>query len=590
MLAKKLLTFVLAATIGLQPFAASATNLGDAFSAITGSGSAVATNAPGRFSSAARGGFTAGGFDVRVPRSANAPQLLSVTPPNVTAGCNGISAHFGGFSFISGREFGELLKQIASGAALGFVSSLVMKTLCPACEAVVQELKSAAQAASRLAKDSCDIGKDFAKDFKNGIGIESDKVSVCAERTADAGVASDTLSAYQDTCKGLWAASEALKGFTSKVNGKDSPTTNEEERLADSALDKEVPRGNVTWNGLVQLDSQGMNDGASHPANSRKLMLINMMGAEMAYKDASTQVGCDVSPGVSWIADANKEGGATTYCGPKANTKLLSALFMCGGAALNSSTASNLDVSNRIKTYCNKLVGVPTSPAELEPHLWTCKDSASGSDNYASCNYLKLVPASQVVTGKGLLIEVNQLLREAVRRVRAGQSFTEAGDTASSSGITGKQIVNLVNAAPYPLYQAINAAAVYPAAAEELIDSMSILVAEQYAYAVLDEVLTAEGRTNGVGSISRAQATQLLDFIGSLRSQGQANLGLIAQNFTVQQALTEQIRMVNIAIQRQVLSQDLLSTGKMAESLNRAVTGTGAGSVNATAGAPVTGE
>lgn len=587
MLAKKLISFVLAITVGLQPFAASAANLSDAFSAITGSGSAIATNEAGRFSSAARTGFTAGGIEVRVPRSSNAPQLLSVTPPKISAGCNGISAHFGGFSFISGREFGELLKQIASGAALGFVSSLVMKTLCPACEAVVQELKSAAQAASRLAKDSCVVGQEFAEKFKAGIGLDTDRMSVCAKGTTATGGESDWLAAYKNTCESLEAASRAIAStYKGSVNGKTSGLTPEEDAAAMGPAACETAAGNITWTRLSALDAGGLSAGLGDSANQRKLMLMNLMGAEMTHTTSDAPVGCDTGGGGHWTS-GDHVGGAENHCKATTDMRALTGYFMCGGSlAKGQGAGANSTVSSKILSYCEKFLTPPGGKAlGAPPEMWTCKTGPGGADDFASCRYLELVPASLVVTGEGLLIQVNKLLREGVRRVRAGVPFT---DDSNANGITGSQIIALVNAAPYPLYQAINAAAVYPAAADELIDSMSVLVAEQYAYALFDELLRAEGRTGGTMCITRAQTTAILDFAGALRSQGQANLALIAQNFSVQQALSEQIRQVNIAIQRQVMSQDLLSTGKLADSLNRAVSGTGNADLNATAPASAT--
>jgi hypothetical protein len=207
--------------------------------------------------------------------------------------------------------------------------------------------------------------------------------------------------------------------------------------------------------------------------------------------------------------------------------------------------------------------------------LWQCKASRGGPDDYAQCNYLQLANASDVVKGEGFLVQVNSLLREGVQRVRDGTPFMSGGKAADDKA---QRILALINAAPYPLYQVINAAAVYPAAADELVDSMSVLVAEQFAYAMFDEMLRLEGRSSDNYCMSRAQATTMLDFVGSLRSQTQANFAVIARQFSVQQGISEQIRQVNQAIQRQVMSQDLLATGQLSESLNKAITGTGGGS------------
>lgn len=571
MLFKKILSLALALTVGLQPMASQAVNLGDAFQNLTGSGSAMSTNEAGRYTSAARTGFTAGGFDLRVPRAANAPQLLSVTPPRVTAGCNGISAHFGGFSFISGAEFGQLLKQIASGAALGFVSSLVMKTLCPACEAVVQELKSAAQQASRLAKDSCEIGQKYAEDFKQSLDASGAAEGVCAENaTAITGAESDTIAAYKNTCNTLWKAKQFLSDNLPKTDANGN-TLKESDKQA-ALMCANVGYGNKTWYRLSEMDKKGVGASLDNEANVRKLMLINIMGADMESADAATTVGCDTGEGNSWTSNANSESGKSNFCRPSTDLKALSGFFMCG-ASLNG--ARDAKLSDKIIKYC---MAAQTSPKDGagETQMWTCRRSKGGPEDFANCAYLELVPASQVVKGEGFLIQVNSLLREGVDRVRSGRSFYSSGADEK-----GKRVIALVNAAPYPLYQVINAAAVYPAAADDLIDSMSILVAEQFAYAMIDEMIRLDGRSTGNQCVTRAQATQMLDFVNSLRSQNEKTMSLMAQQFSVQQGISEQIRQVNLAIQRQVMSQDLLSTGKMTEALNKAITGTGAGAGNA---------
>jgi len=180
MLLKKILCLVLAVTTAIAPLSANAVDLGKAFDNLIGPGVGVTVNQPGRYQSGARNSFSGGGVEVRVPRATNVPQLFSISPPRIEAGCNGISAHFGGFSFISGKEFEALLKQIASGAALGFVTSLVMKTLCPPCEAIVQELKTAAQFAANLAKNSCQFGAKLGREFLAGLGTSPSSEDKCA--------------------------------------------------------------------------------------------------------------------------------------------------------------------------------------------------------------------------------------------------------------------------------------------------------------------------------------------------------------------------------------------------------------------------
>lgn len=557
---KKIYSLVLALALGVQPLASQAVNLENAFSTLA-PGAAIATNDAGRFNSAARSGFSAGGVEMRIPRPENTPQLLSVTPPRISAGCNGISAHFGGFSFISGAEFGNLLKQIASGAALGFVSSLVMKTLCPACEAVVQELKSAAQAASRLARDSCEIGRNFGEQFAMGNATSGDQFNSCSKIATATGETSDSLAAFNSVCQSLTSVTQTFDNFARRPNADGSAKTPQQLAASEFSLGCSIGMGNQTWRNIAAFDSSGVLNTIADDSNQRKLILLNLMGAEMVYSGESKGVGCDTGNGQAWNA-GDSENESQQYCKPPVDLKAMTGYFMCGAPEVGGNPPGAQ--STRVRDYCRSF-HIP-SAGTGQTQLWTCKASKGGADDFINCPYLELAPASQVIRGEGFLVQVNNLLREGVARVRNGQGFDDD---------EGRKLIGLINSAPYPLYQAINAAAVYPTAADDLIDSMSVLVAEQFAYAVFDEMLRLEGRSSGNECVTRAQATQLLDFVSSMRSQNSARLALIAQNFNVQQGITEQIRQINVAIQRQVLSQDLIATTRMTEAINKAVTANG---------------
>lgn len=542
---KKILSAILALALMLQPFTAGATDLTQAFTDLLGPGTAASASAPGRFSSASRTGVTLGGFEMRTPR-ASVPTLLSASAPRISAGCNGISAHFGGFSFISGTDFTKLMEQIASGAALGFVASLVMKSLCPMCEAVVQELKSAAQAAARLAKDACNVGEQFARAYFSGSDSQGSAANACEKVTADSGAASDTLESAKDLCLNLKAASKSLNEWADSA-GVDKADVNGEHGL-----------GNVTWHRLKQLEGPG--GGAE--SLGRKLMLINMMGAEISVADGE-RVGCDARDGTPIEVGVPGPDGKVrerAYCPPMTDPKTLVGYYMCGarpGALPTPATSA------RVVKYCSTYAdGSSGASAGVNANkLWTCEDEDK-------CYYLKASDASTTITGEGILVQINKLLTEAVTRVRTGnQGFTDA---------TGRKIIALVDAAPYPLYQAINAAAVYPAAGTEIIDAMSVAVAEQFAHAMLNETLRVAGRGGATGTISREQASAILDFLGKLRSQSEASMALLGNQFAVQQGLTEQIRTINNTIQRQVLSEDMLSSGNVSQALNRALAPNGA--------------
>lgn len=531
---KKLISGLLALALLLQPFTAGAVDLDEAFSNLLGPGTAVTASAPGRFSSASRTGATLGGFEVRVPRY-SVPTLLNATAPSIKAGCNGISAHFGGFSFISGSEFTELMEKIASGAATGFVASLVMKSLCPMCEAVVQELKSAAQAAARLAKDGCALGEQFARAYFGGEDDRGNGMATCEQVSAESGGSGDTLSTGAKLCQTLRQASQTLNEWAGEDKDK---------------LSGELGFGNLTWARLKALGGEA----TSGETYDRNLLLINLMGAQMAVKDGE-DVKCDLAGGGTKTI-GGEEGQESDYCAPMTDWKTMASLFMCGMP--NSLPA---DVSPRVKRYCDNLMAGSAAGAGQPIELWTCDDSDT-------CPYLRRAPASDVIRGVGMMVHVNKLLVRAANLVREAKpgAFADA---------EGREILALVDAVPYPLYQAINAAAVYPAAGVDIIDSMSILVGEQFAHAYLNEMLRVGGRGASGMRISEKQADAITQFMAALRHQAESNRTVLAGEFAIQQGLTEQIRIINNTIQRSVMNDEMLSAGHAAQALNRSLTPTG---------------
>ncbi|MCC5609592.1 conjugal transfer protein TraH [Nostoc sp. CHAB 5834] len=565
MIRKKLMASVMALSMLLQPFSAGAVDLNDAFKSLLGPETGVAVNAPGRYQSSARSGFSGGGLDVRVPRRNAPPILFTASTPKVSAGCNGISAHFGGFSFISGEEFVKLLKDIASGAALGFVSALVMKTLCPPCEAIVQELKAAAQLAARLARDSCSIGYKAGLDFKAGLlGPSNDaSTALAAEGGASSNLFKDAQDGYNalgsnmqkvaDTIRSARTSFESAVGSTGGSGGNSGAGSNQALQCAAAGL-----FGNQTWRRMAALDNS--TDEASAQENyKRKLMLMNVTGALMTLS-SNQEVKCDLGEGKTWVATKEE---TNKFCPPQLESTKLVGFFMCGSPSNFKNSSAEYQISDRVSKYCGGFF--PPTESDATSQVWTC-DGADRQLAEKDCPYLKLGDASEIFKGSGFLLETNRLLREAVKRVRNNEALN-----GGSGDAVGTEIVKLINTAPFPLYQAINAAAVYPAATEDLLDSMSILIAEQFAYAYFDEVTRVNGRATGTMCISEYEVTSLMSFTEKLRSINYERKTQMAQSLVIQQTLHEQIRTINQAIQKQVLSSQMLSNSQAASALNSAV-------------------
>jgi TolA-binding protein len=70
---------------------------------------------------------------------------------------------------------------------------------------------------------------------------------------------------------------------------------------------------------------------------------------------------------------------------------------------------------------------------------------------------------------------------------------------------------------------------------------------------------------------------RIIETLATAKAENRARRELMAQNIAVQQGLKEQIRSINLAIQQQVMSNELLNQNHMAETLTRAVSTTNSG-------------
>lgn len=557
--------------------------LSSAFKNLLG-GASASVNSPGYYQSGARNAFVGGGVELRVPSpNFNSPQLITISPPRIEAGCNGISMHFGGFSFISGEEFEALLKAIASGMAMGFVSMLALKVACAQCEAIVQFLKTMAARAAELARNACQIGQKMGQEMAKGLSLStsgSSKTEVCGVSTAADGMVLDMLKGMNSLCKSTESALNSLQGTDEKYcrdNGLNSDDC--KQYLADMACKRGV--GNVTWSRLSAFDGAlftnstltNMTD-VQKNAYRRKLLLMNMMGVELAAtpgKDLNgnpvTQPSCDTGQGKITVAAASKEGAESkpVYC-PRTveRGEHLTGLFMCG----TPDASGRYSTVEAIQSYCTGFAPPAAEKGTAEnAMLYVC------ADDPVNCNQLERKPFTEVLPGTGFLPQINTILRSAVTAVANNQPMPA-------------EAVQLMQVAPYPLYQAVNSAAVYPASAGALIDSMSVLIAEQAAVSFMNVMIRNSGGNKAFTCLSPDQAKGIYDIIGTIRGYNASRMALIGQSLNTQRMLSEQIRQINATIQQEVLSAEQLSNSSVAVELNKAlltgspVGGAGAGTGN----------
>lgn len=579
---KRIFTIFMAAVMLAQPFVAQAVNLDSAFNSLLGQGTAVSLNSPGRFQSGGRNSFTAGGFDMRIPRASSSPSVFSFTPPGLSIGCNGISAHFGGLSFISGKEFEQMIKQIGTGVIVGFVVQMAIKVTCPMCEDIINKLRQAAELAAKFAVDGCNAGMAIGAALadsasKNMFGGTGDKPKSRAERvkaecgsgSTTVGSASDLLDALTSNCKDLTTAYDFLVKSSKQIAGLAPDDKTPQGDAIKKTVECTSGYGNLTWASLSSLDADNKDKTTvgngiiqatfSSSSYERKLLFMNLLGVQIGPvpgTDNNKQPYCE---------DGEGKPQYQGVCSPRMSqddAKGLMAFIMCG-----TIDVSDLSQYATITKFCQ---GYRPEVKDAAGHLQTlkvfdCKLTGtpySKEEAVEHCPVVVLNDFKNVFTGmeEGYAYKVRKLLQYGMNKIVQDQSFF-------TDNATDQQLLKLINMAPFPLYQALNVAAIYPAAVDDLLDMLSLLVAQQLAVSQLEEMLRIHGRTGIDKQCFQLNPELVLTTASSTRAYAEKFAAEIAKNYTLQQMIIEQIRTLNLSIQKQVLSADMLNSAKFAQNV-----------------------
>src|SRR5574337_1082863 len=79
---------------------------------------------------------------------------LTLSLPQIKAGCGGISFFGGAFSYINGQEFVQFLQNIAR-SAVGVAFDMALRTLCPQCATVLANMENIVRNMTSNLGNSC---------------------------------------------------------------------------------------------------------------------------------------------------------------------------------------------------------------------------------------------------------------------------------------------------------------------------------------------------------------------------------------------------------------------------------------------------
>lgn len=570
---KKLVSTVALIFMVLTPTMSQAVDLGAMFNSLSGSGSMSSSDAAGVYKSASRTVVSAGGFDMRTPPRNNVT-LFSITPPSLSYGCNGISAHFGGFSFISGAQIEQFIQNIVQGAP-GLVLELAIKALCPQCEAVLQVMEHLAQQASKFAKDSCAVGQQMEKwaESKMVTPGSDGPTTVCGVNVVKNNQGPDILSAMDSTCNNVKnSLGTLMTNLTADAaaNGSTNPADDAKAALARKGL-----KGNETWQALRKFYDR------NNPDDRRTmLILMNLMGTVL-HTDGDqpavvTNLPAPATPatgtasstyGTSSSLPAGKQDPHFTAV-KHVGVHFIYDLLMCGtpqpGFDLTNASTIDYKQTSAVRGYCGGFF----------MYDWANQGLYDCADNYDDCLSLKEVKVkdSSVIQGAGMLYQVNMTLRNGVELVRTNNNGAPVDWTQPQN----KQLAALIKAAPYPLYQAINAAAVYPAAADDLVDSLSVMTAELMVYHIIEAMISPQTVDVAAQQFSPSVMDRMYEAMGAIRASNNEQHQLIGQQLALQEGISRRIYQINQTIQKQVMSDDFLGNSRF----NSAVMGSKGGSTS----------
>ena len=153
-------------------------------------GAAVNTTGPTAFDGQASGHWTLGNLYLRAP--VRSESIATVNLPNFRAGCGGIDAFAGAFSFIDSDQLIAFGRAVAQNAA-GFAFELALKTISPVIAETMSKLRALAQWVNNQNLNSCET----AQALVGAAWSRNDRASaaICAAIGTSQGIFSDYAAA-----------------------------------------------------------------------------------------------------------------------------------------------------------------------------------------------------------------------------------------------------------------------------------------------------------------------------------------------------------------------------------------------------------
>jgi conjugative transfer pilus assembly protein TraH len=278
---KKILVAVMIGALELAPMLPARAALAGMTGMLTGMYTAMGT--PGVYQTQ-NGEVLSGGY-VAVRTAIINPNIIAFSPPNISAGCGGINAYFGSWSFISGAQLQQLITAIGQAAG-PFLFQMAIESMCPQCMAILSKLEDTVQAANHALLSSCQLAAgifngDDAKLASHVADAATSMWSAATGAVPDANAALLGSSNADNDQPGFWSRMQTNIATTSVFGNASTANTPSEDTVAFAK-----PYGNMAWKGIVANQAEVKIAGDEDPYVAE--LLMSLIGTQIALPPGAT--------------------------------------------------------------------------------------------------------------------------------------------------------------------------------------------------------------------------------------------------------------------------------------------------------------
>ena len=176
---------------------------------LNGANSVSTSGGAGVFHTQGENIYALGYSNVRFNTAGQSLQLFTITPPNFSIGCSGISAEWGAFAMLGKHLMQVLQSLIQSDQVAVFAFNMVLGVLCKQCQTIMNQIEAIANKLNGLNFNSCQTAEAMGNIAGAKLANMINKKSVAGATNAFADQVSNTLG----------NVSNAVGSFVNTVNG-----------------------------------------------------------------------------------------------------------------------------------------------------------------------------------------------------------------------------------------------------------------------------------------------------------------------------------------------------------------------------------